>query len=409
MNIYGIIAEYNPFHNGHLYQIKEIKKDKKRSFLIVIMSGYFCQRGEPAIISPRSRTEIALEHGADLVLQIPTYASLGSAELFASTATRLLAATGICNSLVFGTEQKQLNKLEKIAELLSMEKDNMWLFIEEELKTGVSYAKARENFVSLYLGQDTANLLQESNQILAIEYLKTIKQYNLNLQTKLIQRKGDSYLADHLLNQTFASAKAIRKTIFESETNKNFLYKTIEQLKPYLPTKSLATLAFDLSVKSFLSMEKMAHLYYLSLEVAHAPQTRYMNEALFNRLKKEVRFCNHQYLAIDTLCEKVSTKQLPITRVKRALTNLLLNINQEKSFKPSYLHVLGFNRDGRYLLKRMRDKASLPIITNFSDLNKHLNEEDKWQEQVELSASRIWLNTAKQPLNQVFDSPLLMR
>ncbi len=411
MDIYGVIAEYNPFHNGHLYQLNEIKKLSKRSFVIVIMSGYFCQRGEPAIISPQTRTKIALEHGADLVLQIPTYASLGSAELFASTATRLLAATGICSHIVFGSEKDQLNNLDKIASLLIKKPEDMWKFIEEELKEGLSYAKARENFVAKQLNTNLASLLQESNQILAIEYLKAIKQYDLKLEPLLIPRIGDSsYLNEDLTaSQTYTSAKAIRNKTLALADEINFPYNLIDQLSSYVPIKALAKLSYDLSKDAFLSMEKMSDLYYLALEVSQLPKTRYMNKAIFNRLKREVRFSSDKYLAIDQLAENVKTKQYPKTRINRALTNLLLNIREQTNFKPSYLHVLGFNRDGRYLLKRMRSSATLPIVNNFSDIAKSLNKDEQWQENLELRAARIWLNCAKQALDQVFDSPILIR
>lgn len=420
MNITGIIAEYNPFHNGHYYQIEQIKNLSQRPFLIAIISGYFCQRGEPAITSPRIRTKIALENGVDLVLQMPTYSAVGSAEIFASVAATILDRTGICNCLAFGAEQNCLSELEQIALLLVEQENELWLYIDQKLKSGISYAKAREQFVAEKFNLKTAALLQQSNQILAIEYLKAIYKNKLNLKPCLIQRQGSAY-SDPDLNcltadvctqgpaaRNFASALAIRNQIAKSADKSGFPANLIEELLPVIPPKALATLLYNISKHKLINMESFADLYYYTLENTKEPITRYLDEALFNRLKKIVRFTEHNYLPIENLTEQVKTKQLPATRVKRALTNLLLHIQEEPNFEPSYIQVLGFNRQGRYLLKRMTKSAQLPIITNFSELSSVLPADNLWQEELELRTARIWLNQAGCSLNEIFASPVIV-
>ncbi|HHU53560.1 MAG TPA: nucleotidyltransferase family protein [Clostridiaceae bacterium] len=420
MNITGIIAEYNPFHNGHHYQIEQIRSLSQRPFLIAIISGYFCQRGEPAITSPRIRAKIALENGIDLVLQMPAFSAVGSAEIFASAATIILDRTGICKNLAFGAEQNRLKELEQIAELLIKQEDELWLYIDQRLKLGISYAKAREQFVAEKLNSETASLLQQSNQILAIEYLKSIYKNKLNLKPWLIQRQGSNYLnpefnccADDLFIQApekcnFASALAIRNQIIKSSGESGFPANLIEKLTSVVPHKALATLLYNVAQHKVIDMERFADLYYYALEKTHEPKTRYLDEALFNRLKKIVRFTNHNYPQIEDLAEQVKTKQLPVTRVKRALTNLLLNIQEEPDFTPSYIHVLGFNKQGRYLLKRMSKSAQLPVITNFSELSSVLTPDNLWQEDLELSTARIWLRQAGCSLNEIFASPVII-
>ncbi|NLM18776.1 MAG: nucleotidyltransferase family protein [Clostridiaceae bacterium] len=420
MNITGIIAEYNPFHNGHYYQIEQIRNLSQRPFLIAIISGYFCQRGEPAIISPRTRTKIALNNGIDLVLQMPTYSAVGSAEIFASVAAMLLDQTGICNNLVFGAEQNCLSELEQIAQLLVEQENESWLYIDQKLKLGISYAKARELFVAEKLNPKTASLLQQSNQILAIEYLKAIYKNKLNLKPWLIQRQGSTYLnpdlnclADDILTRSsgeynFASALAIRNQIAESSGESGFPANLIGKLSSVVPRKALATLLYSISKHKVINMESFADLYYYVLENTKEPLTRYLDEALFNRLKKIMRFTDHNYLQIEDLIEQVKTKQLPATRVKRALTNLLLQIKEEPNFAPSYIQVLGFNKQGRYLLKRMTKSAQLPIITNFSELSSVLTSDNIWQEELELRTARIWLNQADSSLNEIFASPVIV-
>ncbi|NLJ71371.1 MAG: nucleotidyltransferase family protein [Clostridiaceae bacterium] len=420
MNITGIIAEYNPFHNGHYYQIEQIRNFSQRPFLIAIISGYFCQRGEPAITSPRIRTKIALENGVDLVLQMPTYSAVGSAEIFASVAAKILDRTGICENLAFGAEQNRLDELKQIAKLLVKQENELWLYIDQKLKLGISYAKAREQFVAEKLTPKTAELLQQSNQILAIEYLKAILKYKLSLKPWLIPRQGSNYsdpdlncLTEDVFTKNpeeccFASALAIRNQIVKSSGKSDFPINLIEKLSSVVPRKALAALLYNVSKHKAINMESFSDLYYYVLETTKVPVTRYLDEALFNRLKKVVRFTDHNYPPIEDLIDQVKTKQLPETRVKRALTNLLLQIKEKPNFEPSYIQVLGFNRQGRYLLKRMAKSAQLPIITNFSELNTVLTSDNIWQEELELAAARIWLKQAGSSLNEVFASPVII-
>ena len=420
MNITGIIAEYNPFHNGHYYQIEQIRNLSQRPFLIAIISGYFCQRGEPAIISPRIRTKIALENGIDLVIQMPTYSSVGSAEIFASVAAAILDRTGVCSNLAFGAEQNCLRELEQIAQLLVEQENELWIYIDQKLKLGIPYAKAREQFVAEKINPKTAALLQQSNQILAIEYLKAIYKNSLNLKPWLIQRQGSAYLNPDLncladdtvirnpAERNFASALAIRNQIAKSFNKSGFPANLVEKLSSVVPDKALATLLYGISQHKVIDMESFADLYYYVLENSKEPITRYLDEALFNRLKKIIRFTDHKYLPIDELIEQVKTKQLPATRVKRALTNLLLQIEEQPNYEPSYIQVLGFNKQGRYLLKRMAKSTQLPIITNFSELSSVLTPDDLWQEELELRTARIWLHQAGSSLNEIFASPVII-
>ncbi len=408
MEVNGIIAEYNPFHNGHFYQIETIKQKNPRSFIIVMLSGYFCQRGEPSVISLRAKAEMALTCGADIVLLLPAYAATGSAEIFAATATRLLAATGICNRLVFGAENDSLADLEEIAKFLIDQEAAMWTAIKPALREGRSYAAARQAFIAKHLGDAKSLLLQQPNQILAIEYLKAIYQYNLKLKPVLIKREGSSYGNTKIGSEKQASAMAIRTYLEQNDTVGLISPELIRTLANYMPEKALAVFLRELQQNAYLLPEMLADLYYLVLENAEKADTRYMDENILNRLKQETRFCKEHYVSIEQLVERVSHKQYPKTRIQRALLNLLLNI-KEHDFSPAYLQVIGFSKNGRYALKKMQQYASLPLAMNFSDLSSILPKNALWQENLELRAARLWLNQAKQPINQLFDSPLIMR
>ncbi len=406
MDVYGIVTEYNPFHNGHKYQIEQIKKENPRAMIMVILSGFFCQRGEPALLIPQKRAAMAMANGVDLVLQLPVYASTGSAEIFASTALKSLAATGLKLRLVFGAETDALPDLLKIAGFLIEEESSMWKFIEGELKNGISYAGARELFIADRLGPDKAALLRGPNQILAIEYLKAIQKYHLKIEPKLIKRSGSSYLDEQILPDQAASALAIRELLFSQGISR---LSTIQTLKSQMPDNALAILLTELQKGAWQSFEKMKNYYYLCLENCREPETRYLNKDLYQRLAQALRFQKDFYLPLQELMQKVMTRQFPLTRVRRALTNLLLNIREMPDYEPAYLHVLGFTRNGRYLLKQIQKRSRLPVIHNFSELSAILDPSDLWQEKLELAASRIWLNSAEQPINQLFDSPLIMR
>ena len=408
MGVYGIVAEYNPFHNGHQYQIEQIKSRDPKAFIIVIMSGYFCQRGEAAILPPYSRAAMALSCGADIVFQLPTYAALGSAEIFAETAVISLAKSGICQYLAFGSESDSLEELQKIADLLITEERTLWEYIEPQLKEGISYAKSRENFVSEKLGISFSQLLKKPNQVLAIEYLKAIKKYNLNLKPILIKRQGSDYLQEGLSEDIFPSALAIRE--FLNKRKYNFLnVHDISYLQKFIPNKALAILLDDWQNEIYLKENNLNMIYSLILENTNQAKTRYLDQALLNRLKKALRFSDDHYPSMDVLIKSAMTKQYPKTRVQRALSNLILNIEEKPNFQPQYLHLLGFTKQGRYLLKRMQDKTNLPIVSNFSDISNVLDKKELWQENLELRASRFWLEIANQPINQIFDSPLRMR
>lgn len=413
MEVNAIIAEYNPFHKGHAYQIKSCKNKNSRAFVIALMSTYFCQRGEPACLSPRARTAMALSAGADLVLALPCYASLASAELFADTGVTLLNQTGLVSQLVFGSETDDLRGLKTVADLLVEEANDLWTFIDKKLKEGHAYARARELYVAQRLGASYATLLRQPNQILAIEYLKAIKKRSSTIKPILIKRLGEDFLSEKLAPDQAkqASALAIRSNLAKLlETPQNQLdLDIIKTLTYHIPHQSLAILLKEISNHAFMVQEELAPLYYSILENTQTAKTRYLDQDLFNRLKSNLTMNRPNYPSIEELTKAAMTRQYPLTRVKRALTNLLLNIETVEDFKPAYIHVLGFSRNGRYLLKKMREKAKLPIITNFSQLKKQISKADLWQEKLEIRAARTWLNTAKLPLNQLFDSPIIMR
>ena len=190
-NVLGIIAEYNPFHNGHLYHIKESIKQTDADYIVCIISGNFVQRGNTSIIDKWTKTKMAIAQGADLVLELPTIYATSSAENFAEGAIKIFDSLGIVNTLSFGIETKDLATLNNIANVVYQEPKEYVTMLNHELNKGVSFPKARENALMMYLNdiKRYANVLNGSNNILAIEYLKAIKKLKSPLKPVGIKRE----------------------------------------------------------------------------------------------------------------------------------------------------------------------------------------------------------------------------
>ena len=210
--VLGIIAEYNPFHNGHLYQIQKAKEQTNADYVVAVMSGNFVQRGNTSIVNKWAKAEMALQNGVDLVIELPTIYSISSAENFAEGAIKILDSLGIVDSLCFGTETSDIAALNNIANILYEEPKEYVTILNHELKKGLSFPKARENALMMVLNdiKRYANILSGSNNILAIEYLKALKKLKSSMTPVAIQRKNVYYNDEQIVDE-FASSTAIRK------------------------------------------------------------------------------------------------------------------------------------------------------------------------------------------------------
>ena len=230
MNITGIITEYNPFHNGHKFHLEESKKQTKSDGTICIMSGNFVQRGGPAIIDKWKRTELALNNGVDLIIELPTFYAVSSAEFFAKGAVSILNSLNIVNNLFFGSEIGDAKALSEIAKVLVSEDERFQNILKENLSLGLTFAKAREKSLIEYLNSsEINNIITSSNNILGIEYIKAILKLNSSINPVALKREGSNY-NDKSLSQTFSSATSIRE-VLKNTSN-------IEDLKNIIPLES---------------------------------------------------------------------------------------------------------------------------------------------------------------------------
>ena len=384
-SVLGIIAEYNPFHNGHLYHLNESKKITGSDYTIAIMSGNFTQRGEVSILNKWAKAKIAIENGIDLVIELPTLYATSSAENFATGAIKILNSLGIVDYISFGTECSDISVLDDITDVLYKEPQEYKSLLSHELSTGISFPKAREKALMIYLNnvRRFANVLSSPNNILGIEYLKALKRQNSNIQPIAIKREGNNYNDIAIFpSAKYASATAIRNSC----KNENFSI-----LKRVMPESSYTMLFecikkgnFVTDISSFdkeiiYTLRKMS-----TSEIANLPD---VNEGLEFALKKAANECN----SVIELLTLIDSKRYTKTRIQRILFYAILGITKKDmqiSFnaKP-YIRVLGFNNKGKELLSSISERnKKLQIITSVKKFidnapNKNLKlmlEKDIW-------------------------------
>ena len=368
MKVLGIVSEYNPFHNGHLYHLQASHALSGADCVVAVMSGNFTQRGEPAIVDKWARTEMALLCGVDLVIELPCIYAMSSAEYFAFGAVKLLDSLGVVNMMCFGSEAGSLEKLSETASILSEEPEQYKLILKEALSTGKSYPAARQEALSGYLlsqyGYDSfSEILRGSNNILGIEYLKALRQLNSSILPITIERAGSEYNSIELSGE-LSSATSIRKILAE-----NFWSNARQLLITALPNQSLAILEREIELgrgpvfPSDFTMLLFSILRRMSAEeISSLP---YMEQGLENRFKQAAESTGSYQDLLDALC----TRRYTNTRIQRILFSLLTGLRQDKfdlfnrNGGPAYIRVLGFNETGRKLLSSIKDIATLPVIT----------------------------------------------
>ena len=370
--VLGIIAEYNPFHNGHLYHLLKSKEITKDDYVIAVIGGNFTQRGEVSLIDKWSKAEMAIDNGVDLVIELPVLYSISSAENFAEGSIKILNSLNIVDHISFGAECPELNKLNIIANVLFEEPREFKNLLLYQLSKGISFPKARANAISSYLkDEEFANILNEPNNILAIEYLKALKKHRAEIMPILVERKGSEYLNKDYTGK-ITSSTAIRNMI---KLNKTY------DLKDTLTPSSYTILKEELSsghfVRDISELEKVM-IYNLRMksldEIKKLPD---VSEGLENVIKKAAESSN----TLDEFMEIASSKRYTDTRLKRILLYSLLNITAKdmeisKKITP-YVRVLGFNKNGKELISSISKKnPNLNIITSvkkFTDENKNKN------------------------------------
>ncbi len=315
--VLGIIAEYNPFHNGHLYHINKSKELVNPDYTVCVISGNFVQRGNVSIVDKWSKAEMALHAGANLVVELPTIYSISSAENFAEGCIKLLDSLKLDTVLSFGSECGDISVLEKFSDILYKEPPEYKSLLNHELQTGISYPKARENALLMYVNdiRKYANTLSASNNILGIEYLKAIKKLKSNILPITIKRNA----VDHDSSETvdsFASSTHIRELLCEN--------KNISKLVP--------DFSYDILARQINSGKSVLDIVAFEREILYALRRMTLNEirnlpdvteGLANSILAAINSCNSYY----QLIEKIKSKSYTMSRLHRILIYALLRCN----------------------------------------------------------------------------------
>lgn len=407
MKIIGIIAEYNPFHNGHAYQLSKIREETGADYIAVAMSGDFVQRGEPAIIDKYARTEMALQSGADLALELPVLWSTASAEAFAMASVTLFEKMGCVDGICFGAETDNLPLLTTIADILTDEPEDYRRLLSSFLKKGMSFPSARaqalceintENSSFKTTIEILSDILSSPNNILAIEYLKALKRLHSSMKPILLKRIGAGY-HDTEINAAennsqkkaeaipTASATAIRNLVFSKNT----------VISPVIPASPASVLLSDVLQSSmpdsalriltdYLKQYPPIHVDDFSPLLGYQLLTRDKSSIshigditpeIANRLYNN----RYQYHSFSQFCQLNKSREVTYTRISRILLHLILQITEDTyalgcflDYIP-YLRILGFKKCNSSLLSVIKKSASVPMISKLADASVSLSPE----------------------------------
>ncbi len=368
MKVSAIICEYNPFHNGHKYQIDTARSLTGCDAVVALMSGNFVQRGDFAIFPKAVRADAAILGGIDLVLENPAQFVLRSAEGYASAAVYSLSSLGCVDYLIFGAECDDLNLLKKIAELLAFEDKRFKSLLSKALSHGSSFASARGYAIEHILGSYAANVLKQPNNLLAIEYLKAIIRQNSPLEAVLIKRVG----AEHnsvKASENIASASHIRDEFLNGNTS-SLSYTPSFLAELYKKSPHFSKTAADKAIISALCLMKKDN-------IASAPD---ISEGLHNKIKAEAM----KAASLDSLITAVKSKRYAYSRIQRAILCAYLGITAEDNkTNPLYLKILNFNPVGQRVLNTAKKTASLPLAKNASAILNNKDALHLWQRELE--------------------------
>lgn len=375
MNLLGLIVEYNPFHNGHLYHLQKSLEVTGATHSIAIMSGNFLQRGEPALFDKYTRAEMAVKNGVDLVIELPTVFACQSAELFAHGAITTLNSLNCVNSICFGSEEGNIDILYTIAKVLVNEpiefKDNLKKYLDDGLLYPTARSLALFDYIYKYdllndISKDRLlSILNSSNNILGLEYIKCLLKLQSNIKSFTISRVEASYNSENITNN-ICSATAIRKSLKENGD--------LSILSNVVPEPTYTTLETKIKDKfSPMFDDKYFDLIksIVLRDIDHLNEYFDVNEGIENKIYQNIFTSSSLY----DLQLAVKSKRYTLTKIKRTLNNILLGItkndvdNVKNITNVPYIRVLAFNNKGREILKAIKNNSDINIINKFSNVS----------------------------------------
>lgn len=383
MHVTGVIVEYNPMHNGHLYHVEQSRLQTGADAVVAVMSGHFLQRGEPAIVNKWARARMALQQGVDLVVELPAAYSTQSATLFAYGSVAVLDRLGAVDSLCFGSESGDIESLKTLSSIIVDEPPLLQSYIQSELQKGSSYPRATGAALVRYAEQDPQldeRVVGQPNNMLGLEYLAALRRLNSAIQPATITRIAAGYNEEKITHPKIASATAIRKATLESG---------VETAEALLPELSYALLREEFTAgRGPMRWESFRQPLFTLLHRATPEElARYVgvDEGLEARLIEAAR----RVETVQDLIAHAKTKRYTWTKIQRALTAILLGVTREEQAAlqvengPDYIRVLGFTERGREVLRRASERSVVPILTK-------MPRQQSPMLQLDLRASRIY-------------------
>ena len=383
MNVTGIIAEYNPFHNGHAFHMEETRKNTQADYCIAVISGDFVQRGAPALLNKYDRAKMALENGIDLVIELPVIAATSSAENFAQGGVCLLDALGVVSNISFGAEANtasDIDLLGKLAVFFAFEPPAFQKYLEQALKSGCSFPTARAKAALTCLQQTRSHstdsqmrtqfeqLLASPNNILAIEYMKAIRRHNCKLTPSVVTRTGAGY-HDSDTDTKLASASALRKFIFQNNSDQENTSDMLNQiLTRTVPASVRELLLTAYENHAFLQEDDFSDLLYYELHRQLLHPTASDSDATCSDLVQRIENKLESFTCWSEFVSDLKTKNQTYTAISRHLLHTLLGIDGElltaaKTYHYApYARILGFRKEASPLLKELQAHSQIPLL-----------------------------------------------
>lgn len=377
MKITGIICEYNPFHNGHLYHIRKTRENGA-THIVAVMSGNFVQRGDTAVMDKLERARLAVRSGADLVIELPVQYCLSSAENFAAGAVYLLESLGAVQELSFGSEcgdaEVLKNALEKVDIIAKAHADD----IKSIMEKGYTYPRALSSVLK-GTDADVAEIISSPNNLLAIEYMRSLKRFSSKMKPFTVKRVNAPHDGADPKNG-YASASYIRE-VLESERN----VSAISKYTTSVWTDAIAE-AFRKGETASLSRLERVMLYKLrSTSVEEIASINDVGQGLENRI-----YGARMAGSLDELLFTVKTKRYTMARIRRIMLSLLIGITKEDMKQiPPYGRILAFNERGREILAQAKDTAKIPFASSIAKLSQ-INETAERFAELEIRASDVY-------------------
>lgn len=374
MNLLGLIVEYNPFHNGHKYHLEKSKEITNATHTVAIMSGSFLQRGEPALFDKYTRAEMAVKNGVDLVIELPTLYACQSAEIFSHGAVATLNSLNCVNSLCFGSEEGNIDILQTISEILVKEPSDFKITLKNFLDEGIVFPVARSKALYEYIKNnhllelsedELQQVLNSSNNILGIEYIKSLIKLNSSIKPYTITRIASKYNSTDI-ESNICSATAIRNSLKDNTDLK--LIENVVPLHTFNEINHKINTNFN-PVFDYMFYDLLSST--IIRDVDNLTKYFEVNEGIENKIYSNVFTSKN----LEELINSTKSKRYTMTKIKRTLNNILLGINRDDVIKVKdldkvpYIRILAFNNKGREIIKKIKTSSDIEIITKFSKIS----------------------------------------